>query len=275
MVFAGYGIRARNSAHDDFEGDALRGKIALVFDHEPGEKDPESAFDGAVTSEYSRRPSEGSLRAERRRPRHPVRRRRAQSSRRDRFHRDSPSRTGRDSATYAAALRSRAGRTRCGFRRSRSPLGRSAILEPTGKTLEELARLSEVTGSGSSSRSRAKVALTASVAQQALTDRNVVAAIEGSDARLKDEWVVVCAHYDHDGADDQRVFNGADDDGSGTVALLAIAEAYAEAARQGARPRGVCSSPRGIPKNGSSERGLTPKARWFLSSGPSRLSTWT
>jgi Zn-dependent M28 family amino/carboxypeptidase len=54
---------------------------------------------------------------------------------------------------------------------------------------------------------------------------------------LKDEWVVVCAHYDHDGADEGRIFNGADDDGSGTVALLAIAEAYAEAARAGSRPR--------------------------------------
>jgi Zn-dependent M28 family amino/carboxypeptidase len=72
---------------------------------------------------------------------------------------------------------------------------------------------------------------------EGVTDRNVVAAIEGSDPRLKDEWVVVCAHYDHDGADGGRIFNGADDDGSGTVALLAIAEAYAEAARQGSRPR--------------------------------------
>lgn len=47
----------------------------------------------------------------------------------------------------------------------------------------------------------------------------------------------MCAHYDHDGADGARVFNGADDDGSGTVALLEIAEAYALAARNGERPK--------------------------------------
>jgi len=61
--------------------------------------------------------------------------------------------------------------------------------------------------------------------------------LEGSDPKLKDEWVIVCAHYDHDGADETRIFNGADDDGSGTVGLLEIAEAYAAAARDGKRPR--------------------------------------
>ena len=54
VVFAGYGIRAAKLGHDDFRGDAFRGKIALVFDHEPGEKDPESLFDGQVASEYAR-----------------------------------------------------------------------------------------------------------------------------------------------------------------------------------------------------------------------------
>ena len=52
--------------------------------------------------------------------------------------------------------------------------------------------------------------------------------IEGP-TRLKEE-VIVCAHYDHDGADGTRIFNGADDDGSGIVALIEIAEAYVQAA---------------------------------------------
>jgi len=61
--------------------------------------------------------------------------------------------------------------------------------------------------------------------------------MEGSDARVKDEWVIVCAHYDHLGAEGDRIFNGADDDGSGIVGLIEIAEAYALAAREGRKPR--------------------------------------
>jgi Zn-dependent M28 family amino/carboxypeptidase len=50
--------------------------------------------------------------------------------------------------------------------------------------------------------------------------------------------VVVCAHYDHDGADASgRVLNGADDDGSGTIGVIEIAEAYALAAQKGQRPK--------------------------------------
>jgi len=61
--------------------------------------------------------------------------------------------------------------------------------------------------------------------------------IKGADPDLAHEFVIVCAHYDHNGADGARIFNGADDDGSGTVALLEIAEAYALAAATGLRPR--------------------------------------
>ncbi|MCG9895344.1 MAG: M20/M25/M40 family metallo-hydrolase, partial [Fimbriimonadaceae bacterium] len=64
--------------------------------------------------------------------------------------------------------------------------------------------------------------------------RNVVGLIEGSDPRLKEEFVIVGAHYDHVGTRSQgqdRVFNGADDNGSGTVALLEFAQALAKGPR--------------------------------------------
>jgi Zn-dependent M28 family amino/carboxypeptidase len=61
--------------------------------------------------------------------------------------------------------------------------------------------------------------------------------IEGGDPQLKSEYVLISAHFDHDGADGPRVYNGADDDGSGTVGLLEIAEAYSLAAQAGQRPR--------------------------------------
>jgi Zn-dependent M28 family amino/carboxypeptidase len=62
--------------------------------------------------------------------------------------------------------------------------------------------------------------------------QNVVGVIEGVDPILKKEYVAVGAHYDHIGisknAEGDRIFNGADDDGSGTVATLAIAGALAK-----------------------------------------------
>ncbi|MEM9800338.1 MAG: M28 family peptidase [Planctomycetota bacterium] len=58
---------------------------------------------------------------------------------------------------------------------------------------------------------------------------NVVGIWPGSDPRLKKELIIISAHYDHIGwQEDGTVFNGADDNGSGTCGLLAIAEALVE-----------------------------------------------
>ena len=64
---------------------------------------------------------------------------------------------------------------------------------------------------------------------------NVLGYIEGSD--LKEELIIITAHYDHLGKHDSLVFNGADDDGSGTVATLEIAEAFMLAKKAGKGPR--------------------------------------
>ena len=67
--------------------------------------------------------------------------------------------------------------------------------------------------------------------------QNVVAILEGSDPLLRNEYVALGAHLDHVGVgrpvDGDAIYNGADDDGSGTTALLAMAEAFAK----GERPR--------------------------------------
>ncbi len=58
--------------------------------------------------------------------------------------------------------------------------------------------------------------------------RNIIAVVEGSDPVLKDECIVFMAHYDHLGiGKDGDVYNGADDNGSGTVTLLEVADAFA------------------------------------------------
>lgn len=64
---------------------------------------------------------------------------------------------------------------------------------------------------------------------------NVLGLVEGSDK--KEEIIVVTAHYDHEGIKDGQIYNGADDDGSGTVAVLEMAQAFAQAKSEGNGPR--------------------------------------
>jgi len=78
--------------------------------------------------------------------------------------------------------------------------------------------------------------------------QNVVGLIEGSDPALKDEVIVIGAHYDHVGTAEQRdfgrmggkgddtIWNGADDNGSGTTCVLALAQAFGTGALQARRP---------------------------------------
>ena len=78
-----------------------------------------------------------------------------------------------------------------------------------------------------------KLSLTVKVKSDGANTQNVVAVFEGSDPVLKNEYVALGAHYDHVGTgtalNGDAIYNGADDDGSGTTALLAIAEALAKA----------------------------------------------
>ncbi|CAN5477065.1 hypothetical protein BH20ACI3_BH20ACI3_01970 [soil metagenome] len=78
-----------------------------------------------------------------------------------------------------------------------------------------------------------KMSVTVSSKSDAIATQNVVAVFEGSDPLLKDEYIALGAHYDHVGigtpVNGDAIFNGADDDGSGTIALFAIAEALAKA----------------------------------------------
>ncbi len=64
---------------------------------------------------------------------------------------------------------------------------------------------------------------------------NVLAHIKGSDK--PDEYIVISAHLDHEGIKDGEIYNGADDDGSGTVAILEIAEAFKAAVDKSEGPK--------------------------------------
>jgi hypothetical protein len=82
-----------------------------------------------------------------------------------------------------------------------------------------------------------KAVLNTAVKVERTPTQNVAAMIEGSDPILKSEIVSLGAHYDHDGVrpnapGEDKIWNGADDDGSGTVALLAMAEALAKSPKK-------------------------------------------
>ena len=68
-----------------------------------------------------------------------------------------------------------------------------------------------------------------------LTAENVLGYLEGTDK--KDEFVFVTAHYDHLGREGNVIFNGADDDGSGTSTVMELARVFVEAKKAGHGPR--------------------------------------
>ncbi len=69
-----------------------------------------------------------------------------------------------------------------------------------------------------------------------IKSENVIAYIKGSVA--PDEYIIISAHLDHVGVDEEgNIYNGADDDGSGTVAVMEIAEAFQKAALDGNGPK--------------------------------------
>lgn len=76
-----------------------------------------------------------------------------------------------------------------------------------------------------------------SMATTIVKSENMVGYLEGTDK--KDEVIVISAHFDHIGLHDgeDKVNNGADDDGSGTVTVLQLAKAFTQAKKEGHGPR--------------------------------------
>lgn len=237
VVYAGFGIHAPALGYDDY-GDRVKGRVALILEHEPGERDPKSPFDGVVTAEAAvaikkvlaaqekgavgvlfvtdihNHPGATNFEAAARAFWPP------QAPRVDRF----------TLASWADRVRIPVGQI--------SPALAEIMVRGTGRTLLDLSKAAETArGFTAIPLDGVEVALTTAVSRHIVADRNVLGVIEGSDPQLKNEVVIVSAHYDHEGADGAVIYNGADDDGSGTVALMAIADAYAKAAAAGQRPR--------------------------------------
>jgi Zn-dependent M28 family amino/carboxypeptidase len=82
---------------------------------------------------------------------------------------------------------------------------------------------------------KAKISFNFEKYRNTINASNVVGIIEGTDK--KDEYVFLTGHYDHLGKSGDKIYYGADDDGSGTCAVIEMAGAFAKAASQGDRPR--------------------------------------
>jgi hypothetical protein len=232
--FAGFGIHAPRLQWDDYAGQTVKGSIILLLEGEPAPEDPTSPFDGLVNSEYANNlrktleaQDHGATAVLIVNPRIPDSRMRSFAT---------------TAAAYWPAKARHLERYTLAAYVNRihipaveiSPAIAENIL---GRKLEPLFKDAARGPMRSFVESAATVELTTALNRTVVEDRSVVAKIEGSDRALKNEAVVISAHYDHNGAEGNVIYNGADDNASGTVAVLDIAEAYMAAAQQGQRPR--------------------------------------
>ena len=116
------------------------------------------------------------------------------------------------------------------------------ILAAAGTTAEALKKKITDSGKPASQEINISVSASANKIEKKVRTENVLGFLEGSDAKLKKEVLVITAHYDHIGVNpnapgDDKINNGADDDGSGTTGVLMIAEAFAKAKKAGRGPK--------------------------------------
>ena len=216
LIFAGYGISAPELEYDDYAGIDAAGKIAVVLRHEPQERDAESKFAGTEFTSHASFVNK------------------AINARlhgalgiifiTDPLHEDeevgpATRRADQDDMGIAAV------------HAKRETLQK--LFEDAGQELSTIhSAIDEDLMPRSFDLEGSMAFLATEVVRSKSMVRNVLGALEGSDPDVKDEWVVVGAHYDHLGLGDQsslapsqigEVHNGADDNASGTSGVLELA----------------------------------------------------
>ena len=219
VVFAGYGISAPALRYDDYTGIDATGKAVLIFTHEPQENDPRSAFEGQTNTIHS------------------TMMRKVEVARRqgakamividDPVHRPNIDRFRRwlrepQAEEYGLPV----------FYVSRDLVQRTLALRLNLRTTaDEIDR-----DFAPKSRALPDVTLRAvdRTTKVRKPVRNVVGVLKGSDASLQSESVIVGAHYDHLGRSGRfsmsqgstgQIHHGADDNASGTAAIIEMAKA--------------------------------------------------
>jgi hypothetical protein len=248
VVFAGYGIIEKGVGWDDFKTLDVKGKIVLILSEAPGKDNPDSPFqkDKELREKYF--PPAPVLPFARRGERLSKTREIAKLG-------AAAILQVQNSVKDSDMLRDMAGPRPVSDERpiinrprrrlllpgseqqmpwERSPVititreMANAILESSGQKIDDLKNKIDATLKPLSVELVATgLTITTTSTSALVRCRNVVAYIEGSDPTLKEEVVVVGAHLDHLGKWGDYVFNGADDNGSGSVGVLNLARAFA------------------------------------------------
>ncbi|MEK7470306.1 MAG: M28 family peptidase [Planctomycetota bacterium] len=221
IVFAGFGITAKDLKYDDYAGLKVEGKIVLVFDHEPQETNDASPFDGAKPTKYSDIATKARIANEHGAAGLLVMRDTA----------NHPGETGPPKDDELAW----------------PPDGEKAGLPVAYLSDESVALLAAACGRKEFTGFQKKIDETGKPSSIALNcpgemrlsvhppvlggQKNIIAMKEGEDPELKNEYVILSAHYDHIGmgtAQDAldgpgKIHPGSDDNGSGTSGLMELA----------------------------------------------------
>jgi Zn-dependent M28 family amino/carboxypeptidase len=225
LVFVGYGISAPDLGYDDYAGVDARGKVVLVMTREPRGQDPQSPFRRDEAQHYAGR--EHKLINARQHgaaavlivahPRTEHARLPVLGSQ------------GQSLGVLAAAV---------------SAVTAEALLAPQGIKLGEVAdAIDGALAPRSAAVAGVKVRVEVTVVRERGTARNVVGLLRGTDPALREQAIVIGAHYDHLGrggetslAPDQlgQIHHGADDNASGVAVVMTLARAFAAA---GGAPR--------------------------------------
>jgi hypothetical protein len=228
VVFAGYGLAVPSAGYDDYAKIDVNGKVALIFTHEPQEHDPNSRFDGTRPVRQTTLQAKASLARQ-----HGARALLVVS---DPTHKsdDAPYSTfGAEAEAESQpipVLRIR--------REEMKPLldawGLDALARQIDKDLQPKSR----------ALPDATVSYVEHLARNRRRVRNVVGVLPGSDPQKSKEALVIGAHYDHVGMGGRlsvapertgEIHNGADDNASGTAAIMEMAKLAAS--QRGRFPR--------------------------------------
>ncbi len=249
VVFAGYGIVEKSIGWDDFKGLDVKGKIVLILPEAPGKDDPKSPFQNKELKEkyfppagpmmfrmgggFNKAREIGKLGA--------AAVLQVASVRDSALYKDlSNPRRPSDEKPIINEPRRRLLLPGTGQRMpwEGSPTitvtreMADTILEASGRKIDDLEKsIASSYKPASAALAGTTVTLTTTAKTALVQCRNVVGTIEGSDPVLKNEVVVIGAHYDHLGKRGDYVYNGADDNGSGSVGVMSIARAFSALAK--------------------------------------------
>ncbi len=212
IVFAGYGISSPTLKHDDYAGLDVKGKIVFTVPGNPSGLDSSKVKDGEKGAAAAR--AHGAV---------------AQLT--------------LPSFQYAAFFKTAEAKTyilndegmslnsgqAASIPSAIIPLESAAkIVGPLGLPVDKLFEKAKKGERLDPKPLDATASLTIEMKRSSQQAENVVAILDGGDPKLRDEYVSVSAHYDHLKTDDSgEIYPGADDDGSGTAAVLTIARAFA------------------------------------------------